>query len=216
LVIGAVVGCLIWQSALAASPGGSKGGGASSSGQSNNGKGGGSSGGQSSNGKGGGSTGGYGSSKGGNQSGSKLPSGSQSGKSSPNSGSQPGPKGSSGPTPAAQKERAHIEKVTGSTLASLGRPMVVTSRHRDDSPAHQRGAIDISSKSLSTVQRHNEAKTISKNLGSGYTVVVEEVDHKTGKQTNTSYANGQLLNRHTNQPILASETHTHIQPNAKK
>jgi len=118
--------------------------------------------------------------------------------------------------PQADKARQHIEKVTKETLDKRGREMVVTSRYREDSAAHMRGAIDIRSKELSTEQRHAEAKEISKNLGKDYTVNVEEVDRPIGSQTNTSYRNGELLNRHENQPKTATDTHTHIQPDVPK
>jgi hypothetical protein len=103
----------------------------------------------------------------------------------------------------------HIKDVTEEVLSERGREMVVTSEYRNNSAAHKRGAIDISSKDLSGEDRHEEARVISERLGQGYTVVVEEIiDNK--DQLNTSYREGAQLNQHTDK-ITASATHTHIQ-----
>jgi hypothetical protein len=107
--------------------------------------------------------------------------------------------------------REHIKSVVRDYLASQGREMKVTSEYRKNSAAHMRGAIDLSSKDLTTGQRHADAKEISRQLGKGYTVVVEEVTADR-TQTNTSYRDGKLLNIHKDQLQTASNTHTHIQP----
>jgi membrane protein involved in colicin uptake len=112
----------------------------------------------------------------------------------------------------AQEERDHIKSVAGSYLKSQGIDLDVKDEYRPNSAAHMRGAIDISSKDLSPEQRATTAKGISDRLGNGYTVIVEEVSEDGKTQTNTSYRNGKMLNRHTNQPKTATATHTHIQP----
>ena len=120
------------------------------------------------------------------------------------------------PTGDIEKDREYIENVAKITLESRGRKMEVTSRSegREGSAPHMRGAVDIRSKDLSSKARHAEAQEISKNLGAGHVVIVEEVDFKSGKQTNTSYRDGKPHKTHKNQPITATNTHTHIQPDA--
>jgi len=127
------------------------------------------------------------------------------------------PSASARPTAAAKQERARIE---ATTRAAMSRPMVVTSRHRDNSEAHKRGAIDISSKNLSSAQRHAEARALSKALGPRRTVVVEEVHaaprhYGPEAQRNTAYRNGVQGNSKLG-PVRASATHTHIQPDAPR
>jgi hypothetical protein len=119
-------------------------------------------------------------------------------------------------TPAEQRQ--HIKEAV---ITTVGRDVKVTSEHRGNSAAHQRGAIDISTKDLPATQRHTEAKQISKTLGKDYTVVVEEV-HRVPKgqqgpeaQVNTAYRAGTQGNVRTGE-IKASATHTHIQPDKKK
>jgi len=112
----------------------------------------------------------------------------------------------------ATQRREHIKDVTETTLQDRGRVMDVTSEYRENSAAHRRGAIDIESRSLNSATRHSEAQAISRNLGSGHTVVVEEVSADGRTQTNTSYRNGVRQNTHVNQPVTATATHTHIQP----
>lgn len=117
-------------------------------------------------------------------------------------------------TPAAASARENIKT---STSAAMNRPMTVTSEFRDDSAAHRRGAIDISSKDLTSAQRHAEAKTISNSPGlKNHQVIVEEV-HTTkygpNAQANTTYQNGVQGNTRWGE-VKASATHTHIQPPA--
>jgi hypothetical protein len=112
-----------------------------------------------------------------------------------------------------EKTRQHIESIVKAALEARGRQMVITSGYRDNSDAHRRGAIDISSKDLSQEDRHAEAKDISAKLGKEYTVIVEEVDQASGTQTNTLYRGGQSIAKQPNQPKSATATHTHIQPN---
>jgi hypothetical protein len=117
--------------------------------------------------------------------------------------------------------RQEIKDVTGATLGSRGRQMVATSEHRDNSPAHQNGAIDFRSKDLSPEDRHHEAKAVSKALGSHHTVVVEEphapapgAEGPKG-QVNTAYRDGKKGNTRVTE-IKASATHTHVQPDVPK
>lgn len=117
----------------------------------------------------------------------------------------------------AENRRKHIENVTSDVLHEHGRQMEVTSRHRDNSSAHRRGAIDISSKNLSEMERGAEAQDISARLGPHHRVVVEEVHRpKSGvgpsAQKNTTYQNG-AKGDPTWQPVKATATHTHVQPN---
>lgn len=112
------------------------------------------------------------------------------------------------PTHGAAQRRAHIERTTNQVLTERGRTMVVTSRHRDNSQAHQRGAIDIRSNDISRQARHDEARAISERLRN-HNVVVEEV--RGNRQTNTTYRNG-VQGAERNLPRHATGTHTHIQP----
>lgn len=109
------------------------------------------------------------------------------------------------------QHRTHIENTARTVLERRGRELVVTSRYRSNSAAHRRGALDYSSNKISSRDRHAEAEQLSRDLGDGYTVVVEEVHRAKETQTNTSYRNGQRINRHED-PITADETHTHVQP----
>jgi hypothetical protein len=111
----------------------------------------------------------------------------------------------------AENNREWIKLGVREYMAASGRDTKVTSEYRENSAAHRRGAIDISSKDLTPAQRREDAKAISQKLGKGYTVVIEEVGAD-GKQTNTSYREGKLLNTHKDQPKTASATHTHVQP----
>jgi hypothetical protein len=119
----------------------------------------------------------------------------------------------------AQSRRAHIENVTGSTLDSQGTDFHVTSRHRDDSPAHRRGAIDYRSNDVSEARRHADARAVSSALGSHHNVVVEEVYRPAGgvgpsAQRDTTYQGG-WQGRTTWGPVRATDTHTHVQPNVR-
>jgi hypothetical protein len=125
--------------------------------------------------------------------------------------------GTSNRTATPEQRRQHITSVVNSTAQ---RPITVTSGHRDNSTAHQRGAIDIRSQDISSAARHREAANISRALGSNHTVVVEEV-HKVNRgqqgpeaQVNTAYRSGVQGNVRTG-PVKASATHTHIQPNRR-
>jgi|SRR4051812_45532876 hypothetical protein len=114
----------------------------------------------------------------------------------------------------ATRRREHIERTTERVLHDHGRSMEVTSRYRDDSEAHKRGASDIRSKDIPRPERHSEARDISRALGRGHTVIVEERNVpplRSGYQMNTSYRDGQPV-RSSAQPARATETHTHIQP----
>lgn len=84
---------------------------------------------------------------------------------------------------------------------------------RPSSLAHQRGAVDISSKDMTPEARHKEAQDLSGLLGPCYDVVVEEV---TGTmQKNTTYRNGAKGRTRSDLPLTVSATHTHIQPAIK-
>jgi hypothetical protein len=114
----------------------------------------------------------------------------------------------------ANQRRQQIEQTTQRVLQERGRTMEVTSRDRQNSTAHQRGAIDIRSKDIPRTERHSEARVISRELGRNHTVIVEERNVPPiapGYQMNTSYRNGQPV-RSSAQPGRATETHTHIQP----
>jgi len=127
------------------------------------------------------------------------------------------PASAAAPSTPAQ-HRQHITNTVNSTVT---RPVTVTSGYRGNSTAHQRGAIDISSKDLTPSARHGEAQQISKALGSQHTVVVEEVHrvpkgaHGPEAQINPAYRDGQRGNIRVG-PIKADATHTHIQPDAPK
>jgi hypothetical protein len=73
-----------------------------------------------------------------------------------------------------QAARKNIEITTRRTLK---RRLKITSRDRTGSlksAAHDRGAIDISSKALNQASRQREAAQISRALGPNHTVVVEK------------------------------------------
>lgn len=109
----------------------------------------------------------------------------------------------------AQQCRTHIENTTRQVLQDCGRTMVVTSRHRDDSAAHQRGAIDIRSINIPQPTRHAEAQEISRRLPN-HNVIVEE--RRGNAQTNTTYRNGQ---QGAVRQVPPHATATHIQPDAR-
>jgi len=114
----------------------------------------------------------------------------------------------------ADRIREHIEEVTRETLAKRGEPMVVKSRYRDDSEAHKRGAIDISSKDLKPDVRHDQAREISKNLGKEYDVIVEE-NHDYHKKTKTTITYRDGIKGNTREVAITRNDegiHTHIQP----
>lgn len=120
------------------------------------------------------------------------------------------------PSAAAREARSNIESTTQRVLEDRGRELDVTSRHRDDSPAHARGAIDYSSKDLSTTERHEEAREVSRALGDNHQVIVEEVHRAAGghgpaAQENTTYQGGDKGATRWG-AVKASGTHTHVQP----
>jgi hypothetical protein len=110
-----------------------------------------------------------------------------------------------------------IKDVSKEVVERGGRPFVVKSEGRSDSAAHQRGAIDIRSKDITSAERHEEAKTLSKELGKEHTVVVEEVHARAAgtqgpeAQVNTAYRDG-VEGRTRVGEIKATATHTHAQP----
>src|SRR5579862_7649550 len=64
----------------------------------------------------------------------------------------------------AKKNADHIKEVTAPVVETTGRDFRVTSEQRSDSAAHQRGAVDYSSKSLAPDARQVEAKRVSEAL----------------------------------------------------
>lgn len=111
----------------------------------------------------------------------------------------------------ADQCRQNITDTTRQVLEERGRPVVVTSGHRDDSAAHRRGAIDIRSNDVDSPTRHADARAISERLPN-HNVIVEERDGN--RQTNTTYRNG-VRGATREGPARASATHTHIQPDAR-
>jgi len=96
-------------------------------------------------------------------------------------------------------------------LHGRGRESVVTSANRTNSPAHSEGAVDYSSKDLSTDERHAEAQSLSTALGPDFTVIVEEGVHPADAppyRTLTSYVNGQRVSVRRGG---FEATHTHVQ-----
>ncbi len=124
--------------------------------------------------------------------------------------------------PTPQEHRSKIER----EVNRIERKPAIKDRHRDNSPAHRRGAIDYRSKDVSRTKRHKEAKDLSGRLGKDYTTVVEEVYyHPVTKdpddQRNTAYKDGKKgRTRWTHQSngrgVKASATHTHVQPDKSK
>jgi hypothetical protein len=119
------------------------------------------------------------------------------------------------PTKTPAQQREFIKETVRVTAP---RNPTVTSEYRSNSPAHRRGAIDISSKNLTPAQRRAEAQAISSRLGRGYNVVVEEV-HQVQRgqfgpsgQVNTTFNNGRQGTVRVGD-VRASATPTHIQPN---
>lgn len=101
---------------------------------------------------------------------------------------------------------------------TVKRPYRITSEDRTTpkSIAHDRGAVDFSSKEVSARTRHTEAQRLSQKLGPYNRVVVEEVrrDTKGRKyQVDTTYQNGGKGNTRVHEKVRASATHTHAQPN---
>jgi hypothetical protein len=116
--------------------------------------------------------------------------------------------------------RQEIEDV----VHEIPRQPAIKSRHRDDSAAHKRGAIDYSSKDLTEAERHEEARQLSDALGSkgiGHTVVVEEVHVREpgtegpSGQVNTAYRDGVQGNVRVGE-AKATATHTHVQPEERR
>lgn len=118
-------------------------------------------------------------------------------------------------TPAARAHARHIHRTVRKVDQRNRVRTRVTSRHRNNSTAHARGALDFSTRGRNRTQRQAHARQYSKALGRGYNVVVERVSKpRVGPpaQINTTYNNG-LRGRRRVGPIKASATHIHVQPN---
>ena len=95
---------------------------------------------------------------------------------------------------------------------------VVTSRDRPAdsrlaSPAHNRGAVDVV-----TPNMRSDARNISREAGSGYTVIHEQPNRPAntrGTDTHTSYRGGNQGNTSVNPPRATGE-HIHVQPEFNK
>lgn len=97
----------------------------------------------------------------------------------------------------------------------------VSSRDRSgslSSRAHDRGAVDVVTPQTGTRAQFEQAREVSRRLGSGYTAIVEEpirlprgVSGPTADR-NTSYSNGYAGNVRYVEP-RATGVHTHVQPN---
>lgn len=120
------------------------------------------------------------------------------------------------------KKEARRQEIEDS-VQRLPRKPKITSRDRQEPPSvphNVNGAIDFRSKNVAMQQRHAEASLLSRQLGRNYTVIVEE-PHKPARgafgpsgQINSAYRNGQAGNVRTG-PTLATEIHTHVQPQIK-
>jgi hypothetical protein len=80
---------------------------------------------------------------------------------------------------------------------------------------HDRGAMDFVTPHTGTPRMQSEARQFSRQLGSNYTVVVEQPYRaRVGPsyQRDTAYSNGQLGNTRSG-PARATGTHVHAQPN---
>ncbi len=125
------------------------------------------------------------------------------------------------PGSAAKASADSIKQSAQPIVESSNRAFRVTSEQRDDSPAHQRGAIDYRSKDIPSEQRHTEAAAVSRALGPDHTVVVEEVHRPApgaqgpSAQTNTAFRNGVQGNERVGQD-KATATHTHVQPEVRQ
>ena len=90
----------------------------------------------------------------------------------------------------------------------------VTDLYREISPAHRRGAFDVSVKGATDI--HTEAKAISEKLGRDYDVIVEEPNFEKGEQRNTTYRGGTEGNTRTGKigekGFKATAPHYHAQP----
>lgn len=121
------------------------------------------------------------------------------------------------PGSAAESSADSIKETARPIVESSNREFRVTSEHRDNSPAHQRGAIDYRSNDVPSEQRHTEAAAVSRALGPNHTVVVEDVHlpapgaQGPSAQTNTAFRNGVQGNERLGQD-KATATHTHVQP----
>lgn len=116
----------------------------------------------------------------------------------------------------SQEHRNYIAGKVAQTVANRGRELRITDAYRDvkntDSfEPHERGALDFSSKDLSTRERHEEALALSENLGSSYRVIVEELDDE-GRQINTYYKRGELIKTDPPKEPKIKATHTHVEP----
>lgn len=106
--------------------------------------------------------------------------------------------------------RNHAET---SVNKATGNSATVTSRDRPASspiasPAHDRGAIDVTSKNMS-----GNAAKISKEAGKGYTTIHEQ-PHR-GGDTHTVYSEGTKV-KTFEKPARATGEHIHVQPDFNK
>jgi hypothetical protein len=116
----------------------------------------------------------------------------------------------------SREHRSYIASKVDQTLASRGRELRITDAYRDKKPTdsfepHERGALDFSSKDLSSEARHEEARVLSDNLGSSYRVIVEELDDD-GRQINTYYIRGARVRSDPPKLAIIQATHTHVEP----
>lgn len=100
----------------------------------------------------------------------------------------------------------------------------VTSRDRVGagslhSPAHDRGAIDYTTPFTGTAQEHEQAREVSRRIGTGYTAVVERPLYGVSSMRithpadhHTAYSNG-MQGTERLAPGRATGNHTHVQPN---
>jgi hypothetical protein len=137
-----------------------------------------------------------------------------------------------GPDPAANAVREYIYSATRAFLVARGRDFIWTSGYRPGtgtalaSRAHAEGAIDYRAYDISSAQRHEEGKALSKSLGPNFTVLVEET-YIPGRTPGgllyiapihvmTTYINGQQGRTRFHSPLAGQNTHIHVQHSAGK
>lgn len=106
-------------------------------------------------------------------------------------------------------DRAARQEAERASRAATSNRSTVTSRdrpanHRLSSPAHDRGAIDVT-----TPNMQRDAGRISREAGRNYTVIHEQPGRT--RDTHTIYQNGNRVNQ-TSQPRRATGEHIHVQP----
>lgn len=106
--------------------------------------------------------------------------------------------------------RNHAESSAAKATENRG---IVTSRDRSAnspiaSPAHDRGAIDVTTRNMS-----QDAARISRQTGSGYTTIHEKPQGK--GDTHVVYSNGNRV-KETTRPARATGEHIHVQPEFNK